>query len=69
MAKSVEIYDFLLIILRKAHEKSIFPLIVLWEGMPLYRIICRKAKLAANYPAESFRIPRKVRTHFLEAFH
>jgi hypothetical protein len=29
--------------------------------MPFHRVICGKSKLSANYHAESFSIPRKVK--------
>jgi hypothetical protein len=45
----------------KSTESFDFPLIILRKGMPFRRVIGGKSKLSANYPAESFSIPRKVK--------
>jgi hypothetical protein len=45
----------------KSVESLTFSRTILLKGMPFRRIIRRKSKLPANYPAESFSILRKVK--------
>ncbi len=47
-------------------ESKNFPHIILRKSMPFRRIIRRKSKLSANYPAESFSIPRRVKISLLK---